>query len=201
MPRLRPADVDARALARLTTVRFAALAAAGVLLLGACGGGEDQNPLRGTLKRFRVESEAIRDRGQIPTPYTCDARGGVGLSPDLAWYTPPEGTLELAVHMIDRDAPGGRFIHWAVYGIDPSVQVLELNEVPEGAKVARNDFGKLGYGGPCPPEGKRSHRYFIFVSALRGRITLPDGAPGAEVVEAIEDLRIGLGQLMGFYGR
>ena len=145
-----------------------------------------------------MESDAIRDEGQFPTPYTCDGRN---LSPDLAWYTPPDGTIELAVHMIDRDAPGGRFIHWVVFDIDPSVQVFELNSVPDGAKVARNDFGDVGYGGPCPPKNKRSHRYFIFVNALRGQINLPDGAPAAEVVDAIEDLRIGQGRLMGFYGR
>src|SRR5437588_779263 len=86
--------------------------------------------------------------GTIPSVYTCSGRD---ISAPLRWSGVPSGSRELALELIDLDAPGGPFLHWAVAQIPPTVRSLAAGEsVPPGAVAGSNSFGRVGYGGPCP---------------------------------------------------
>lgn len=143
----------------------AALVAAA--LLAACGGGSSSPP----RVRIDVTSPAFVAGGAIPRQYTCD---GQDVSPPLSWSGVPHGARELDLVMRDRDAPGGSFLHWQITGIPRSARGLSAGHTPPGAKAGRNDFGKIGYGGPCPPAG-RPHHYVITVTARTGAAVLGAG--------------------------
>jgi Raf kinase inhibitor-like YbhB/YbcL family protein len=105
---------------------------------------------------------------------------GDNVSPTLIWRNPPAGTKSFAVQVYDPDAPtGSGFWHWAVYNIPPTTVILSQGvgnrpeRLPAGAFGGNTDFmdtgatgGNGNYGGPCPPEGDRPHRYVFTVYAL-----------------------------------
>lgn len=141
---------------------------------------------------IRVTSPAFANGGRIPVRYTCK---GADISPPLRWTGVPSATKELALVMIDLNAPGGKFTHWALAGIPPSTRALEAGRPPAGAVRGRNGFGKLGYGGPCPPAGK-PHHYVIDVIALRQHMKVSPGFASA----ALAGLRpVGAGFLLGTF--
>jgi len=133
----------------------------------------------------------------IDPNYTCD--GDDNVSPPLTWSIPPEGTVEIAVSMIDQDADG--FIHWVMAGIDPSVTSLEEAEVPEGAIVGRNSIGAAGYYGPCPPEGSGTHRYVFTVHYLMQATELTTGAPAEDLLAVVDGATFGGASLVGTFAR
>ena len=111
----------------------------------------------------------------------------------------PAGTREQALELIDPDAPGGPFLHWALARIPPTVRTLAAGEsVPPGAVAGTNSFGKVGYGGPCPPPGASPHRYVFVLLALRSPSSLTPGF-GAGAVPVSRALAIG--QLQATFGR
>ena len=139
----------------------------------------------------------------IPERFTCD---GANISPGLVWTGVPEGTAELLLVCDDPDAPGGVFRHWAAWGIAPELGGLDAGYGPEsvepGFQQAVNDFGKPGYGGPCPPAGDAPHGYHFRLSALSEKIT--EAAPGATCAEIIALARprvIEFAESVGLYGR
>ncbi len=152
---------------------------------------------------MQVNSKAISSGGQFPKRNTCD---GADQSPDLAWTQPPAGTKSLALILDDPDAPSGTFTHWLVFNIPPSAMQLpegldkHAPELTVGSQ-GRNDFGKVGYGGPCPPPGK-PHRYFFRLYALD---TVLNRKPGqtrrTDIDTAIQGHVLARGELMGRYGR
>jgi phosphatidylethanolamine-binding protein (PEBP) family uncharacterized protein len=101
--------------------------------------------------------------GTFPREFTCD---GANRLPRLQWSTPPPGTQELAIELLDPDAPGGTFTHWLAYGIPPGISSLAA--VPAGAAEGVNDFGRRGYGGPCPPRCAAHHYHFVVLVAPAG---------------------------------
>ena len=101
-----------------------------------------------TLDKLSLTSDAFRDRQRIPVQYTCD---GADQTPLLHWGEPPPGTKSFALVIDDPDAPSGTFRHWGVYDIPGSARAIDAGH-PLG-REAQNDFGKPGYGGPCPPKG------------------------------------------------
>ncbi|HEY9881394.1 MAG TPA: YbhB/YbcL family Raf kinase inhibitor-like protein, partial [Leptolyngbyaceae cyanobacterium] len=137
----------------------------------------------------------------IPFKYTCD---GENLSPPLNWDGAPEGTQSFALIVNDRDAPDGKFAHWLIYNLPP-----DLREIPEGMgnrearsngiRQGKNDFGQMGFGGPCPPEG--THRYFFKLLALDQMLDLEPGATREELQQAMEGHVISAVELMGRYGK
>ncbi|MFA5786709.1 MAG: YbhB/YbcL family Raf kinase inhibitor-like protein [Actinomycetota bacterium] len=156
------------------------------------------------MSNLDLSSPAFSPGATIPVSHTCD---GADRSPALSWSTPPQGTRSLVLIVDDPDAPGGTFVHWLLYSIPPSTTDLKegmpttpaLTE-PAGAKQGRNGFGRIGYGGPCPPPGK-PHRYFFRLYALDNENSLAAGASRAHLDEATAGHVLATGELMGVYGR
>ncbi len=133
--------------------------------------------------------------GRFPREFTCD---GANRLPRLQWSTPPPGTQELAIEMLDPDAPGGTFTHWLVYGLPPGISSLPA--VPANAAEGVNDYGRRGYGGPCPPRGAAHHYQFVVV-ALDTRLDLAAGATKSELESRISGHVLGRGELVATYRR
>ncbi len=149
-----------------------------------------------------VESPAFGRGEPIPTRYTCD---GQDVSPPLRWSGVPDSAVTLAVLAEDPDAPHGLWVHWVLYGLEASRSGLPEGvptheAVLDGALQGRNDFRKIGYGGPCPPAGQR-HRYFFRIYALDERPDLGAAATRSELLAAIEGHVVAEGALMGTYRR
>ncbi len=150
---------------------------------------------------IKLESTAFKEGGTIPKKYTCD---GDDISPPLLWRMVPEGTQSLALICDDPDAPLGTWVHWVIFDIPSHITELPEGISPKkilenGAKQGKNDFGKIGYGGPCPPGG--THRYYFKLYALNKKLILEPGATKDELLEAMEGCILGQGQLMGRYKR
>jgi Raf kinase inhibitor-like YbhB/YbcL family protein len=110
-----------------------------------------------------ISSGSFPNGGYIPKQFTCD---GTDISPELSWTNPPPGAQSFALIAEDPDAPVGTWTHWVVFDLPPSTRSLPegvgkmIDKLPDGGRQGANDFGKTGYGGPCPPPGK-PHRYFF----------------------------------------
>ncbi len=154
-------------------------------------------------KSMKVESDAFREGEVIPVRYTCD---GVDISPPLRWSEVPEGTRSFVIIVDDPDAPIGTFTHWVIYDIPSEIRELEEG-IPkadqiDGVKQGMNDFGYVGYGGPCPPKGHGYHRYFFKVYALDVEsLNLPPKATRRQVEDRMRAHILGEGSLMGRYKR
>jgi Raf kinase inhibitor-like YbhB/YbcL family protein len=193
----RPSALAAVALiAVAASVALAILALYHVRPAAVEGGGA-----MGAVAAIRVYSPAYGNGSAIPAQYTCD---GADISPPLAWSGVPQGAKSLLVEMVDPDAPGGEFIHWVIYNISPNSTGLPQGVPPAAVTAyglqAVNDFGEVGYGGPCPPPG-RPHRYIVLVLALNTTLEVPPGAPARQVLRAAGPYVVGLGSLVGLYGR
>jgi Raf kinase inhibitor-like YbhB/YbcL family protein len=151
---------------------------------------------------MQVNSKIISPGGEFPKRHTCD---GADLSPDLAWSQVPAGAKSLALILDDPDAPRGTFTHWILFNMPPTLTHLPESLDKNASELAvgsqgRNDFGKLGYGGPCPPPGK-PHRYFFRLYALDTVLGLKAGAGRDELERAMRGHVVARGELMGRYGR
>jgi Raf kinase inhibitor-like YbhB/YbcL family protein len=148
------------------------------------------------VAEFEVTSAAFGHGQPIPRKHTCE---GEDASPPLAWSGVPEETESLALVVDDPDAPGGTFAHWRAWGITPAAGGLGEGEAPpfEG----RNDFGSVGWRGPCPPPGHGPHRYFFRLYALDAELELPAGAAKAEVDRALAGRALAVAGLVGIYER
>ncbi len=166
-----------------STVLARVAAAASLFAAASCGGNGPAestspsiSPIPADLDRFAVTSPAFEEGGPIPEQFTCD---GEGSPPPLEWSGVPEGSAELILTLLDPDAPQGVFTHWTVYAISPDAEGLPQGRAPATAAEGINDFGDVGYGGPCPPEGE-SHRYIFTLAALAEPSGLfPGEAPAA----------------------
>jgi Raf kinase inhibitor-like YbhB/YbcL family protein len=143
---------------------------------------------------MEVTSSAFPHEGQIPVRYTCD---GDDVSPPLSLSDLPEGTQALAIIMDDPDAPGGTWDHWIAFDIPVTTEIPE--DVGSIGTAGRNSWGRLGYGGPCPPVG--THRYFFRVYALDNGLGLGEGTTKDQVLAAMDGHVLATGTLMGRYAR
>jgi Raf kinase inhibitor-like YbhB/YbcL family protein len=150
---------------------------------------------------FELTSVIIAHEQPIPAHYSCD---GEDLSPPLDWNDPPASTQSFALIMDDPDAPGGTWVHWVVYNI-PAEERNLLAKIPSEAQLSNgtiqgvNSWGKVGYGGPCPPSG--THRYFFKLYALDTTLSLDENAGKDEVVAAMEGHILAEAELMGTFSR
>ena len=151
---------------------------------------------------FTLTSLAFKEGDLIPKKHTCE---GPDLSPQLRWTNAPQGTKSFALIADDPDAPVGNWTHWVLYDLPAGTASLpedvpKSEELPNGARQGRNDFRRIGYGGPCPPPGK-PHRYFFRLYALNSKLNLKPGATKADVEKAMEGHVLAKAELMGKYRR
>ena len=144
---------------------------------------------------MKLTSSAFKDGGNIPSRYTCD---GDDISPPLQISDVPEKAEMLALVMDDPDAPMGTFDHWLVWNIPKDTTEIKEGVEPEGIQ-GRTDFGKIGYGGPCPPSGTHTYRFKLY--ALSKRLDLEEGARKSQLEEAMKGYIIEEVVLRGKYSR
>jgi len=150
-----------------------------------------------TLTKLDLTSSAFRDGQPIPQQYTCD---GADQTPALHWSDPPAETKSFALVIDDPDAPSGTFRHWGVFDIPSSARSIGGNQ-RLGTEVT-NDFGKAGYGGPCPPRGHGPHHYHFKLFALNvDRLNLGPNSKVADVEREAAGKAIAQGELVGTYER
>jgi len=135
----------------------------------------------------------------IPSQYTCK---GTDISPALAWSGAPANTASFALIMDDPDAPAGTWVHWVIWNIPASAHslvegVAKREQLDDGSHQGRNGFGKIGYGGPCPPLGQ-THRYFFRLYALDTKLDLA-GAQRSALDSAMEGHILAQSEYMGTF--
>jgi Raf kinase inhibitor-like YbhB/YbcL family protein len=150
-----------------------------------------------------LASPAIPPGGEIPSQYTCD---GADISPPLTWSGIPDGTKSLVLVVEDPDAPSGAFRHWAAFDIPAASHGLDAgyskNRPAAGLHEARNDFGRAGYAGPCPPNGHGTHHYhFRLLAISRPTLDLNPTATASDVLRTAEPYAIQRSELVGTYQR
>jgi hypothetical protein len=151
---------------------------------------------------MRLESSAFEPGGRIPVKYTCD---GENVSPPFKWQGVPEAAQSLVMICDDPDAPAGVFSHWVLYNLPTSRNFLEEGlpseaQLDRGGTQGRNDFGEIGYGGPCPPRSE-THRYFFRFYALDEELDLPSGATRQQALDQIEEHTLDSTEYIGAYAR
>jgi len=151
---------------------------------------------------FRLSASAFAEGANIPVQHTCD---DANISPALTWTEPPDGTRSLALVVDDPDAPGGTWVHWVLYNLAPALRELPeaietVLTLPSGGRQGSNDFGRIGYGGPCPPPGA-PHRYFLRLYALDTILGLAPGATRTALDRAMRGHVLATAELMGRYQR
>jgi Raf kinase inhibitor-like YbhB/YbcL family protein len=146
---------------------------------------------------MRLVSPAFDEGAAIPKKFTGD---GMDVSPPLTWTDAPREARSFALICDDPDAPRGTWVHWVLFNMPADASRLEEGGQAAGARQGKNDFGKLGYGGPAPPRGK-PHRYQFKLYALDTTLPLPDGSTKQQVEGAMKGHIVADAQLMGTYGR
>ncbi len=149
-----------------------------------------------------IKSSVFNDGDMISAKYTCK---GEDISPPLSWDGVPEGTKSFALICDDPDAPLMTWVHWVIYDIPADATELfegipKESTLSNGAKQGRNDFRKIGYGGPCPPPGG-PHRYFFKLYALDTMLNLEAGFTKKALLKAMEDHIIEEAQIIGKFKR
>ena len=150
-----------------------------------------------------LTSSAFDHNGPIPKLHTCQ---GKDISAPLKWSGLPAGTKSVALIVDDPDAPDPAapkmtWVHWVLYNIPPGTtglkQAVAKSDLPPGTLEGLNDWGRTGYGGPCPPIGR--HRYFHKLYALD--TVLPDlrQPTKARLEQAMKGHVVGQFDLIGTY--
>ena len=161
---------------------------------------------------FVLTSPQLKEGGRIAMEQVFHGFGcqGGDVSPALHWQGAPAGTKSFAVTVYDPDAPtGSGWWHWVIFNIPAGVHSLAKGAgnprsglAPQGSVQSRTDYGRLGYGGPCPPKGDKAHRYLFTVYALKtAKLPLDASASGAMVGFYLHQEMLGKAVLKGYYGR
>lgn len=148
---------------------------------------------------MRLFSPAFANGQPMPRRFTCD---GDNLSPPLEWSAVPSSTRSFALVCTDLDAPRGTFHHWAIFDLPANLSSLSEGQVLYGIRGGINDFGKLGYGGPCPPRGHGTHRYVFELFALNAqRLECGLQPSAADVARAARLQAADTARITGLYAR
>jgi Raf kinase inhibitor-like YbhB/YbcL family protein len=143
---------------------------------------------------FTVTSPAFADGQPVPKEFTCD---GNDAPPAMTVADPPQGTKSFAVIVDDPDAPKGTFTHWLAYDVPTDGNTLRGT----AGKTLKNDFGRKGYGGPCPPPGHDAHRYYFTVYAVDVPALDVAGGRRDDLEAALEGHTLAKARFMGRYER
>jgi len=161
---------------------------------------------------LRLTSAEISAGGSIAKEQVFDESGcnGGNISPSLNWTGAPEAARSFAVTVYDPDAPTGRgWWHWVVADIPAGATALPKNAgnaaaklLPPGAVQSRNDFGTLGYGGPCPPPGARHHYVFTLFAIGADKLAgASNGGAPAALAALVQSHSLAKASLIATYGR
>lgn len=177
-----------------------------ILLILGC---TQQKEIQKEASNMKLTSLAFQEGQFIPSKFTCD---GDDINPGLIISDVPSNAKSLALIMDDPDAPRGTWVHWTVWDITPFTEEIEENNVPirapyepgtpgtpQPAIEGITDFGRSGYGGPCPPSG--THRYFFKLYALDTMLNLKQDATKKDLENAMKGHIIAQAQLIGLYKR
>jgi Raf kinase inhibitor-like YbhB/YbcL family protein len=154
---------------------------------------------------MKLTSTAFASEGSIPARYTCD---GTNVSPPLTWTNVPAGTKSLALVVTDPDAPDPKapkmtWVHWVLYDLLADTtglrEAIPVKGLPAATLEGSNDWGRTGYGGPCPPIGR--HRYILTLYALDTVLADLDKPTRAKLLAAMKDHVLGTAELIGTYQR
>ena len=144
---------------------------------------------------MKITSSAFQQGGNIPSKYTCD---GADTSPPFQIANAPASAKSLVLIVDDPDTPTGLFTHWIAWNIPAETNAIAEGSTPQGVQ-GTNDFGKSGYGGPCPPAG--THRYYFKILALDRELDLPPGSRRTQLDAAVKGHVVAQGELMGRYSK
>jgi hypothetical protein len=176
-----------------------------VLISGCIASEPDEETLKEediSMDAISISSDVFENGSMLSSEYTCD---GSDVSPALSWDTIPVGTQSIAIIVDDPDAPGKTWVHWVIYNIPADSSGLpgavpKNKTLDDGSLQGKNDFGRIGYNGPCPPPGK-PHRYFFKVYALDTTLGLKSGATKSQLESAMSGHILAQGKMVGKYGR
>ena len=163
------------------------------IVLAVIAYGQSSSATRG--RKMKITSSAFQQGANIPSKFSCD---GADTSPPLQIQEIPPEAKSLVLIVDDPDALSGLFTHWIAWNISPQTSMIAEGSAPKGTR-GTNDFGKSGYGGPCPPSG--THRYFFKIYALDQELNLAAGSKRAQLDSAMKGHVIAQGELMGRYSR
>lgn len=154
-------------------------------------------PVSGDAKlktSMKLQSSAFGEDQSIPSTHTCDGQNSI---PPLSITDVPKNSQSLAIVMEDPDSPSGNFTHWLIWNLPP--QTTNLDSIPPIANQGVNDFGELGYDGPCPKLG--THHYNFTLYALDTATDLPDGSTKTQLFSFMKDHILSQTSLTGTYKR
>ena len=163
-----------------------------MIVAGACGNGGDAS--------LTVSSPAFGNDRPIPLRYSCE---GENVPPPLRWSGVPAAVREVAVVLLDPDAPKGTFVNWVVTGIPaaPAGELPDGGPLPPGATQHMTSAGQANYVGPCPPDDGGTHHYTFEVIALRNHVDLPAGVSPLEEVARLRRAAAARGRYRGTFER
>ncbi|MFZ1016085.1 MAG: YbhB/YbcL family Raf kinase inhibitor-like protein [Terracidiphilus sp.] len=170
------------------------------LALGGCHGAVPAAETEGD-PLLVLRSTSFQD-SRFANAFTCN---GANKSPALNWSAPPAATRSLALILYDEDTPGSGFVHWVLFDLPPTALSLAETvpasaQLPDGSRQGRNDFGDLGYGGPCPL-GHSQHHYIFVLFALDKKLNLPAGASRVDVDTSMRGHVLARGTLVETFSR
>ena len=155
-------------------------------------------PAEVDMSKLTILSPAFENQAPIPTKHTCE---GEDVSPALAWEGLPKGTKSLALVVDDPDARAATWVHWVLYDLPPTATGLRagvrLADLPAGTREGQNDWGRVGWRGPCPPSGR--HRYLFKLYALDTALGDRGALTKAELESALRGHVLARAELVGTY--
>ena len=168
-----------------------------VLAMGVGASGAEEAKMQ-----FTLSSPSFQNNQPIPAKHSCE---GADVSPALKWDGAPATAKGYALICDDPDAPGGSWVHWVIYGISAGTSALPegvaKTETVGGMKQGVNDFGKPGFGGPCPPRGHGVHHYHFRLYALDTELNLAPRVKRPQLENAMKGHIVAQTKLIGTYQR
>ena len=148
---------------------------------------------------LQITVEGFGEGAFIPARFTCD---GQNVNPAVKWTGAPTGVMSFALIVDDPDAPGGTWNHWIVWDIPSDAHAIAEGKARGAGMAGTNDFGDIGYGGPCPPKGGGAHRYYFRLYALNAHtLGLAAGSKRSALDRALKEHVITETAYMGRYER
>ncbi len=154
------------------------------------------NMAQTATQKMGIKSPSFAAGGPIPAQFSCK---GSDTNPPLVFENVPAGTKSLVLIVDDPDAPGGTWVHWVMWNIQPDAGRIEADSAPRGAVQGINSWGKTGYGGPCPPSG--THHYHFKLYALDTKLSLDSSSGKPELEAAMQGHILAHSEVIGLFSK